>query len=97
MATRGRVSASESETSNTCAQHIEDCKVGAGDWFARNFELSKDFTLANYQIHQTAVVYALSTNERDEDDLDYGALIDRADQRDQLSQTVLSITTQSWT
>ena len=34
---------------------MEDCKVEAGDWLAQNLELSKDFTLANCQIHQTAV------------------------------------------
>ena len=38
---------SESNTSNTCAKHIDDCKVGAEEWLVQNFELSKDFTLAN--------------------------------------------------
>ena len=42
-------------------------------------------------------IYAPSINESDEDDFDCGALIDRADQRDQLSQACSSITTQSWT
>ena len=39
--------------------------------------------------------YALSTNESDEDDFDYGAPINRADQRNQLSHTSSSTTTQS--
>ena len=42
-------------TDTIIAEHIEDCTVGAGDWLAQNFERSKDFTLANYQIHQTAL------------------------------------------
>ena len=38
-------------------EHMEVCQVGAREWLAQNFELSKDLklskdlTLANYQIH----------------------------------------------
>ena len=46
--------AQESKISNTCAQHIEDCKVGAEDSIAQNFELGTVLTLVNYQNHQTA-------------------------------------------
>ena len=45
----------ESKTKSSWAEHMEDCKVDAGDWLAQNLELSKDFTLADLQIHQTAV------------------------------------------
>ena len=45
---------SESKTSNDKEAQLEDCKVGAGDWLAQNFDLSKDFNVANCQIHQTA-------------------------------------------
>ena len=61
------------------------------DWLMQNFELSKDFTFANYQNHQDNCKNASSANENDEDDFDHGALINRADQRD-----CSSITTQSW-
>ena len=47
--------ASEGKTSTTCTKHNEDCKGGAEDWLAQNFELSNDFTLANCHIHPTAV------------------------------------------
>ena len=87
--------ASESNTSTTCEEHVEDCKVGAEDWPVQNFELSKHSTMANHQIHQTVVF--LLVNESVEDDFDCGALTDRTDQRDQVSQTGSSITTQSWT
>ena len=40
--------------------------------------------------------YAPSTIEGDEDDYDCGAFSDRADLRDQLSQTCSSITAESW-
>ena len=43
----------EVTTSNTCALHMENCKVGT-DWLAQNFEVSEDFTLANYQIDPRA-------------------------------------------
>ena len=46
--------ASESKTSSTGEEHTEDCKVGAEDWPVQNFELSKDSTIANCQIHKTA-------------------------------------------
>ena len=48
--------ASEGKTSNTCAKHIEDGKVGTKDWLVQDFELSKDFGSVNCQIHQTTVV-----------------------------------------
>ena len=35
---------SESKISNTCEEHIEECKVRAGDWLVQNFELHKDFS-----------------------------------------------------
>ena len=87
--------ASESNTSTTYEEYVEDCKVGAEDWPVQNFELTKDSTMANHQIHQTGVF--LPINENDEDDTDCGALTGRADQRDQLSQTGSSITIQPWT
>ena len=34
---------------------FEVCKVGAEDWSVQNFELSKDPSIVNCQIHQTAV------------------------------------------
>ena len=40
--------------------------------------------------------HAPSTNEGNEDDFDYGALIDRVYQRDQVSQTSSTITAQAW-
>ena len=39
----------------SCPKLVENCKVGPEDWLVQNFELSKDFGFANYQIHQTAV------------------------------------------
>ena len=56
----------ESKFSNTCAKHIEDCKVGAEDWIARNFELSIDFT-------------SVPPSETDSDDSECGALMHRND------------------
>ena len=60
-----------------------------GDWLGQNFELRKDFTLTNCQIHQTAGsnVYVPSTNECDEDDFDYGGFVDRANERHHVLQT----------
>ena len=46
--------ASENKTSNTCEENTEDCKDGAEDWPVQSFELSKDSTIANFQIHKTA-------------------------------------------
>ena len=63
----------------------------------QNFELSKDSTTVNYQNSPDSIQEAPSSNERDEDDLVHEALIDRANPRDQLSQTGSSITPQSWT
>ena len=40
-------------TSNTCEEHMNHCKVGAEDWPVSNFELSKDSTFVNCQIHKT--------------------------------------------
>ena len=40
------------------------------DWLVRNVELSKSCTLANCQIHQTAVDLPPLTNESDEDDFE---------------------------
>ena len=37
--------ASESKTAKENEGHVEDCKVGAEDWLAHKFELSKDFIL----------------------------------------------------
>ena len=35
----------EAKTSTTCEEHIEEFKVGAGDWLVQNFALNKDFFL----------------------------------------------------
>ena len=45
---------SESKTANDKEAQLEDCKVGAGDWLAQNFDPSKDFNMANCQIHRSA-------------------------------------------
>ena len=75
----------------------EDCKVGTGDWLAQTYELSKDFVyIGELSDSPDSSVYVPSTIESGEDDLNYGALVDRADQRDQLSQTSLLITTKTW-
>ena len=78
----------ESNISNTCAKHIEDRKVGARDLIAQNFELSRDFIyIGDLPDSPDSSVYSPSTNESDMDDFDYGALMDRNDQRAQVSQT----------
>ena len=64
---------SESKTAKENEGHIEDCKVGAGDWLAQNFELGKDFILANYQDSPDSGVHASSTHESEKDDFDHGA------------------------
>ena len=74
--------------------HVGDCKVGAGDWLAQNSERSKDFYTGKLPDSPDSGVYAPSTHESDEDDVDCGALIDRADQRDHMSQTGSSIAAQ---
>ena len=48
----------ECKSSNTCEKQIESCKVGAEDWLLQNYVLNKDFTFANYQIQQQAVLMA---------------------------------------
>ena len=60
--------ASEGKTSTTCTKHNEDCKVGAEDWLAQNFELSNDFTLAKLPYLSDSSVSAPSTNEGDEEE-----------------------------
>ena len=40
---------SGSETSNTCEQHLDTCKVGDADWFVHKFELTKDCGFRNCQ------------------------------------------------
>ena len=88
--------ASEGNTSKACEGQIEDCKVGGGDWFEKNFEWNTDSTCVNYQSHQqvfqshpqpTKVLGTTSIMEPP---------IDRADQHDRVSHTGSSITAQSW-
>ena len=45
--------ASESKTSNTCEEHTENSAVGLEDWSVRGFQLSKDLTVADCQVHKT--------------------------------------------
>ena len=47
--------APERTTSNMCEEHTEGCKVGAEDWLVQNVGRSKDSTIGNCQIGQTAV------------------------------------------
>ena len=76
-------------------QNLEYVRQALRRWqswgWRQNFELNQDFTLANFQIHQTAVKMLHHPNERDEDGFDYGASIDRAtahaNQHNQLPQT----------
>ena len=79
--------ASECKTSNTCEEHVETCKVGVEVWPLQHFEPSKNSTIVNYQTHQTAL-FVPSTNESHEDDFDFRAFVDRADQRDQFPKQV---------
>ena len=67
---------------------VKIAKIGAGVRRAQNFECSKDSTMDNYKIHQTAVNTPHPTNESDEDDFDYGAF--------QFHQTGSSTTTPPW-
>ena len=79
----------ESKTLKKYEGKIEYCRVGARYWLAQNMELEQDSTSVNCQIHH------FSTNKSDEEVFDYGALIDRADQRDQVYQTKSPITAKS--
>ena len=47
-------------------------KVSTEDRLVQNFEISKDFGSVNCQCRWTAVFYAPSSNENDEDDFDCG-------------------------
>ena len=81
----------------SCEKHVQYCKVGTGDWLAQTLELSKDFIyIGELKDSPDSSVYVPSIIESGEDDSDYGALVDRADQRDQVSETSSSITTQAW-
>ena len=73
--------ASERNTLDTCAKHVEDCKVVTEDWLVQNFELGELSDSLDRSVS------AASSNESDADEFDYGAFTDRAHQRDQLHQT----------
>ena len=81
----------ESKTSKEHEWQIEECKVGAGDWLVPSFELNKDFTFENYQLHQR-----VGQNHLEPTKVMDGALNERARQRDHVYQTNSPITAQSW-
>ena len=52
--------APESNISNTCAKHIEDCKVGAEDFIAQNFELSRDYIYISHRFTRQQCVFSIN-------------------------------------
>ena len=82
----------QSNISNTCAKHIEDCKVGATNLIPQNFELNRLY-IGEPPASTDSSVYAPSS-KTESDDFDCGAVIDRNDQRAQLSRTDSSTATQ---
>ena len=88
--TRPTMHSLQNATLNTSANHIENCTIGAEDWLEQNIESSKDFTIGKLPDSPDNSVDATPTNESDEDDVNHGALIDQADQRE-------LIIAQSWT
>ena len=71
------------ETSNTCEEHFDTCKAGAAKWIVHNFETNND--LGFQELEDTESSDGRPTSESDSDDFDYGALMDRNDQRRQMS------------
>ena len=81
--------ASECIVLKRCEKHFKRCEVGHEDSFAQKHEVSKECGFCELPDSSTSRSYLPSTNESDEDDVGYDALIDRAhklkdcDERDQ--------------
>ena len=64
-------------TRSTCAQHIEDYKVGTEVGLVQKSEHSEGYGSVNYPIHQTVVAMLHQPTNSDEDDFDYGTFVDQ--------------------
>ena len=89
---RGSIAvALQSKTVNTCPKLTEECKVGPDGWVEQNF--GQRMWFCQLSRSPDSCICAFSSNEGDEEDFHYGALIDRANQRKLLSQKSEKVTT----